>query len=51
MNQLIRCRCGVWTTFGLACTSCKSTGVPYSDSEDTEEIVEPVVEEEDEEED
>jgi len=40
MNQLMRCRCGRWTTYGLACTSCRSS-IPFSSDEETFEPVPP----------
>ena len=46
MNQLIRCRCGRWTTYGLACTSCKSASLGHISSDDgVDEIEEDVPEE------
>jgi len=31
-QHLIRCRCGVWTNYGLACINCRSsTPLPHDD--------------------
>ena len=39
MSQLMRCRCGRWTTYGLACTSCKSV-IPSNYDDEIFEITE-----------
>lgn len=49
MNQLVKCRCGRWTDYGLSCTSCKSTVTSYSEEEYEVETTTPEEEEPDEE--
>ena len=57
---MIRCRCGVWTDYGLTCSRCRADGCSYeeelgkpegTDKEVTEDEEVELAEDDDEEED
>lgn len=50
---MVRCRCGVWTDYGLSCFNCRMEidRVPVEPSEDEDEIEIVEVEDDEEEED
>jgi len=43
---MVRCRCGVWTDFGLTCSKCRMEGLTDEQVEESDELEEETILEE-----